>query len=86
MPNKYAEKKGWELPKQKYKISNWTEYTQALRDRGNIEVWISDEAISNWYLSGFVRGANLALKLRCRLDLTASVRVCQQMGQGSPSF
>ena len=43
-------------------------------------------AISNWYLSGFVRGANLALKLRCRLDLTASVRVCQQMGQGSPSF
>lgn len=49
MPNKYAEKKGWELPKQKYKISNWTEYTQALRDRGNIEIWISDEAISNWY-------------------------------------
>jgi hypothetical protein len=43
-------------------------------------------AISNWYLSGFVRGANLALKLRCRLDLTASVRFCQQMGQGSPSF
>ena len=49
MPNKYAEKKNWELSKQKYKISNWSEYTQALRDRGNIEIWISDDAVSNWY-------------------------------------
>ena len=49
MPNKYAKKKGWKLPKQKYKISNWDEYTQGLRDRGNIEIWISDEAINNWY-------------------------------------
>ena len=49
MPNKYAKKKGWKLPKQKYKTSNWDEYTQGLRDRGNIEIWISDEAINNWY-------------------------------------
>ena len=42
--------------------------------------------MSTWYLSGFVRGVNLALKLRCRLDLSASVRVCQQMDQHSPSF
>ena len=49
MPNKYPEKKGWRVPKQRYKISNWPEYNEALRQRGNIEVWLSDTAIENWY-------------------------------------
>ena len=51
MPNKYPEKKGWELPKQKYKVSNWHEYNNALRERGNIEIWITDDVIKSWYES-----------------------------------
>jgi hypothetical protein len=49
MPNKYSEKKGWKVPKQKYKVSNWSEYNQALRNRGRIEFWIDEEAIEQWY-------------------------------------
>ena len=49
MPNKYANKKGWNLRKQHYKVSNWSDYNNALRYRGDIEFWLSDEAISNWY-------------------------------------
>jgi len=49
MPNKYPNKKGWKLPKQRYKVSNWSEYTNALRKRGDIEVWISEEVIDSWY-------------------------------------
>ena len=49
MPNKYPEKKGWNIPKQKYKLSNWSEYSESLRQRGNITVWLSEEAISGWY-------------------------------------
>lgn len=49
MPNKYAEKKGWKIPKQKFKISNWSDYNKALRQRGDITVWLSDEAIADWY-------------------------------------
>ena len=49
MPNKYPAKKGWHVPKQNYKISNWSEYNDALRQRGNIEIWLSDEAIELWY-------------------------------------
>ncbi len=49
MPNKYPTKKGWNVPKQHYKVSNWSEYNNALRNRGNIEVWISEEAINSWY-------------------------------------
>ncbi len=49
MPNKYPEKKGWKIPKQKYKISNWSEYNKALRQRGNIDIWLSEELIDVWY-------------------------------------
>ena len=49
MPNKYPEKKGWKLQKQRYKVTNWTEYNQALRNRGDIEFWINDQAIEQWY-------------------------------------
>ena len=49
MPNKYPEKKGWKVPKQKYKVSNCTDYTESLRQRGNITVWLSEDAISQWY-------------------------------------
>lgn len=49
MPNKYPEKKGWKVAKQKFKVTNWSEYTESLRQRGNITVWLSDAAISQWY-------------------------------------
>lgn len=49
MPNKYAEKKGWHVPKQRHKITNWSDYNEALRRRGDIEVWLSDDAIEQWY-------------------------------------
>jgi hypothetical protein len=49
MPNKYPEKKGWDVPKQKYKLSNWPEYNESLRRRGSIDVWLSEDAISQWY-------------------------------------
>jgi Transposase DDE domain len=31
-----------------YRVSNWREYDQALRDRGNITLWLRQEAIDAW--------------------------------------
>ncbi|KTD60075.1 transposase [Legionella sainthelensi] len=49
MPNKYPQKKGWNVPKPKYKLTNWSDYNDALRQWGNIIVWLSAETISQWY-------------------------------------
>jgi hypothetical protein len=49
MPNKYALKKGWNVPKQKYRLTNWAEYNAALCRRGEIDVWLSEEVIAQWY-------------------------------------
>ena len=34
--------------KTKYRVSNWSEYDQALVQRGDITLWISEEAIKGW--------------------------------------
>ncbi|MED7789476.1 hypothetical protein AB8E56_10520, partial [Francisella sp. 19X1-34] len=49
MPHKYAESKGWHVPKQKYKITNWSEYNKALTNRGRIDIWLTEDAVNNWY-------------------------------------
>lgn len=44
MPYKYPEDKGWKVPKQKYKLKNWSKYSNALKDRGRIDFWLDKEA------------------------------------------
>ena len=34
--------------KTKYRVSNWAEYDQALVQRGDITLWISEDAIVSW--------------------------------------
>ena len=39
---------GSNKPKQKYEIKNWSTYNQGLVNRGNITLYISEEAIKSW--------------------------------------
>ena len=34
--------------KKKYRVTNWAEYDRSLRNRGDITIWFSDEAIREW--------------------------------------
>jgi hypothetical protein len=36
------------IPKQRHRVTNWAEYDAALRQRGSLTVWFSDEAIAAW--------------------------------------
>lgn len=49
MPYKYLQEKGVAIKKQKYRVSNWSEYNASLKLRGDIEIWIAQEVIDNWY-------------------------------------
>ncbi len=35
-----------------YKVENWSEYNEALVDRGRLTVWFGEEAIENWKHDG----------------------------------
>ena len=36
------------IPKPRYRITNWRKYDVALRQRGSLTVWITDEVIAAW--------------------------------------
>jgi hypothetical protein len=36
------------IPRQRHRVTNWSEYDAALRRRGSLTVWFSEEAIAAW--------------------------------------
>lgn len=38
--------------KDKYKITNWSEYNKSLCRRGSLEIWIDEEIIKDWFYTG----------------------------------
>jgi IS5 family transposase len=35
--------------KQSYRLRNWSEYNKALRERGSLTVWVSEEVLAQWH-------------------------------------
>jgi Transposase DDE domain len=36
------------IPRQRHRVTNWPEYDAALRQRGSLTVWFTEEAIATW--------------------------------------
>jgi hypothetical protein len=36
------------IPRQRHRVTNWAEYDAALRRRGSLTVWFTDEAVAAW--------------------------------------
>ena len=36
------------IPRPKRRVTNWSEYNEALRQRGSLTVWFTDDAIAAW--------------------------------------
>lgn len=49
MPYKHNESRRHKFTKPKYKVTNWPEYNDALRQRGDITIWFTEEAIAEWH-------------------------------------
>lgn len=49
MPYKHNESRRHKFSKPKYKVTNWTEYNDALRRRGDITIWFTEEALEQWH-------------------------------------
>src|SRR5829696_1889177 len=49
MPFKASADRRHRIPKQRRRITNWAEYDAALRQRGSLTVWFTDEAIAAWH-------------------------------------
>src|SRR3954464_13955753 len=36
------------IPRQRHRVTDWAEYDAALRQRGSLTVWFTDEAVAAW--------------------------------------
>jgi hypothetical protein len=48
MPHKFNADRRDKIPKQKHRVTNWSEYNEGLRGRGDLTVWICDDALDLW--------------------------------------
>ncbi|MFL5282689.1 MAG: IS5 family transposase [Rhodopila sp.] len=48
MPYKFNESRRHNIPRVKYRVTNWPDYDAALIRRGSLTVWMSEEAIAAW--------------------------------------
>ena len=35
----------------KYRVGNWSEYNRNLKNRGNLTIWVSEDAIDSWMVT-----------------------------------
>ena len=48
MPHKFNAARRHKFDKAQYRVINWEEYNESLRQRGDLTIWVSDEAQSAW--------------------------------------
>ena len=48
MPFKANADRRHHIPRQRHRVTDWSAYAAALRQRGSLTVWFTDEAIEAW--------------------------------------
>ena len=72
--------------KTKYRIRNWREYERGLRSRGDVTIWLSEDAIAAWVApknglrGGQRRYSNLAVRTALTLRVVFSLPLRQTEG------
>lgn len=49
MPHKFNAGRRDKFPKAKYAVTNWSDYNEALRSRGDVTIWLEDGAAWKWF-------------------------------------
>jgi hypothetical protein len=49
MPYKYNESRRHKIKKVRYKVTNWHDYNNGLRQRGDFTIYFTEEAIADWH-------------------------------------
>lgn len=48
MPYKFNANRRDKIPKEKHRVTNWPRHNEGLRRRGDLTVWLSEDAIALW--------------------------------------
>ncbi|MGF9764416.1 IS5 family transposase [Microvirga sp. 0TCS3.31] len=86
MPFKANVARRHHIPKQRHRVTNWAEYDAALRQRGSLTVWFTEEAVAAWRAEPrTTRGGQphySALAIRTALTLRTMFRLALRQTEG----
>ena len=86
MPFKANADRRHRIPKQRRRITNWAEYDAALRQRGSLTVWFTNEAIAAWHAEPLTTPGGQphysALAITTALTLKAVFRLALRQTEG----
>jgi hypothetical protein len=86
MPYKVNHERRHRIPKARYRVKNWRDYDAALRQRGSLTIWFSDEAIAAWQAEPrTTRGGQRrypVLAIKTALTLRAVFRLALRQTEG----
>ena len=86
MPHKFNAARRHKFDKAQYRVINWAEYNESLRQRGDLTIWVSAEAQSVWSAprrtsrGGQRRYSDLAIEICLTLRTTYRLGLRQTQG------
>jgi len=86
MPHKFNAGRRHKFTKKQYQVTNWREYNESLRNRGDLTIWITDDARTHWTAprrgsrGGQPRYSDLAITLCLTLGMVYKVPLRQTQG------
>lgn len=86
MPHKFNDARRHVFPKRRYRVTNWTEYNEALRRRGDLTIWFEDGVTDLWSAprrrtrGGQARYSDLAIEICLTLRLVFCLPLRQTQG------
>jgi hypothetical protein len=86
MPYKFNDPRRDQIPKSKYRVTNWSVYNESLRRRGDLTVWITDDVAQSWAAQrrktrgGQARYSDLAIEICLTLRTVFQLALRQTQG------
>ena len=86
MPRKFNAGRCHKIAKKKYRVTNWREYNESLRNRGDLTIWISSDVQTHWAAArrgsrgGQPRYSDLAITMCLTLGMVYKLPLRQTQG------
>jgi hypothetical protein len=72
---KYPKRSQYKYAKTPYRIRNWPEYEEGLRRRGDLTIWLSDDAIKSWRAPTSGRPGGQRIYTNIAIEAALTIRV-----------
>ena len=86
MPHKFNASRRHKFAKKRYRVTNWAEYNESLRNRGDLTIWITDDGLTHWIAprrgsrGGQPRYSDLAITMCLTLGIVYKLPLRQTQG------